>query len=800
MRHNPSFACLAYALCFAVILPLGGNARRTACAQASAFEGREIIRIDFDVPPELDIARVRRIVSVRVGDIYRGDAVRRDVAAIHALGQVRDVQVIPALVKGGVALTYRILSHPTVGEIRFEGRLAVPEKTLRGLLEMKVGQPADPYAAKMDRKTIAEYYHDRGYFFADVACRTNTTPEATEVVYHIQAGSRLTVESIRFRGNDAIPDKELRRQMISGRGRNLFTRGALDPALLGADLRAIRERFRRKGYLDATVGHEMLFDEMKQRAYLTVDVRQGRLYTVERLLVRGALVYSTDELLDVIETREGGPFAREQLEEDIEAIRDLYGRKGHIKAAVRVDKVFAEERPAVTLHLRIEEGPVCSVNKVMIRGNWRTKEHVIRRDISLIPGEIVNTDEVGKSKRRLVNTGLFFSLEPKPGEEPVAIRFVETDEPDKTDVAVEVTEGGLGNIAFGAGWSSTMGLIGNINLVLRNFDALDFPKSWKDFTSGQAWTGGAQELSISLSPGTDYRDYRLGWKNPRVWDSPYYTGFDLYMQDFVWADYYDHGRAGLSLMAGRRFGEHWQATVSPQIERVKISDIDAGAPPDAVRARGTHNRRALATTVAYDDRDNIFLPTSGQRVALSAEMGGTVLGGDVDFLRETLEARKYWTVWDQARWGRHVVNIGGQVGVAHSTNSGELPIFERFFVGGLGSLRGFRYRRVGPVDAGTLRQIGGEYMALLNAEYEAPLLRDIIRGVLFVDSGTLARSFSDADFSTVRAAAGGGVRFRIPQLGMQKVPIGLYVATPLRKEDNDKTETISFSIGTGFEF
>ena len=446
----------------------------------------------------------------------------------------------------------------------------------------------------------------------------------------------------------------------------------------------------------------------------------------------------------------------------------------------------------------MEEGPPCIVNKVMIRGNWRTKDHVIRRDVSLLPGERINTDKVKESKRRLTNTGLFFSSDPRHAfEAPVRISFLDTEFEDRSDVAVEVTEGGLGNVNVGAGWSSTVGLVGNLRLTLRNFD---FPTGEHSLLSALAWTGGGETLTLSLSPGTDFQDYRLSWFNPSVWDSPYSTGFDAYIRDFAWSQYYRDGRKGLALTFGRRFFEDLRITLAPRIERVEISDLSDAAPADAFAVEGTHNRRVLTLTASYDKRDNIHLPTTGYRLTAFTEMGGTLLGGDGDFMREGMEARGWWTVWDQVGWGKHVVNFGGEIGLLQSTGSKDVPIFDRLFIGGLGSLRGFEYQRVGPVEPASGRQIGGKYQATLNTEYEAPLVKDAIRGVLFVDAGMLERSFSDLDFSRVRAAMGIGVRIRIPQMGMQQVPIGLYFSSPIQKESTDKTESVSFSIGTGFEF
>ncbi len=261
------------------------------------------------------------------------------------------------------------------------------------------------------------------------------------------------------------------RSMMGVKAGGILERGKYDPALLRSDLLAIRELFRRKGYLDATVGHEVLFDESKERVYLVVRILEGPLYGIERMTIQGAHIRSTDEVLAAMKSCEGGPYSQEQLDKDIEAIRSLYGRIGYIHADVHIARTFSEKEPKVTLTLTVTEGEKYYVNKVIIRGNLITQDHVIRRSVTILPGDLANTDELEETKRRLQNTGYFSVKGGAPGAEAVRVRFVDSTQPGKTDVLVEVVEGNMGEFSIGAGFSSTQGLIGTITLTHRNFDA-----------------------------------------------------------------------------------------------------------------------------------------------------------------------------------------------------------------------------------------------------------------------------------------------------------------------------------------
>jgi len=802
MSHPRASAPLACLIFLALIALDTAGVAQTAPAQSC--EGREIVRLDIDAPPGTDTSRVRDAIRFREGDLYSEEAARAAVAAIYALGDFTKVSVEPLLVEGGVRVVFHLKVRPRVHDVRYEGDLGEAGKALPDLLQAKVGSAASPYGLKADREAIRSHFIDEGYLFADVRQDTKDVEDGIDIVYHIEAGPKLTVEGVRFEGNEGVPDDDILPVMMGVKAGGILERGKYDPALLRSDLLAVRELFRRRGYLDATVGHEVLFDESKERVYLVVRVLEGPLYGIEQMTIEGAHVRSTDEVLAAMKSREAGPYSQEQLDKDIEAIRRLYGRIGYIKADVRIARTFSAKEPKVTLTLTVIEGEQYYVNKVIIRGNLITQDHVIRRSVTILPGDLANGDELEETKRRLQNTG-YFSVKGGPeGAEAVHVRFIDSTQPGKTDVLVEVVEGNMGDFSIGAGFSSTQGLIGTIRLTHRNFDATRIPTSWAEIMRGEAFAGDGQELTISVSPGTIVDDYRLNWTNPSVWDTPYSVGFDLYLHDFLWDYFYTEQHAGGSITVGRRFFKDLTVSLTPRWEWVTIKDLDPLAPQDAVDADGRHERRSLTVGATYDRRDNVLLTSGGYRLGLTAEMAGTAFGGDVNVMKETFDVRKWFTICESSGWGQYflkgkqVLSVGGSAGIVGSTRSGDVPIYERFFMGGLGTLRAFDYRRVGPVDDVFHKQIGGDYMVLTNTEYEVPIIGDYFRFVTFLETGDLGSNGSD--MGNIRVDAGVGVRLRLPVPGFERIPISLYLAAPLVSRAHDQTEIFSFEMGTGFGF
>lgn len=781
-----------------VVLLLAGS------VSAQVFEGREIKRIEIETTPRLDPARIRQLMRTREGDIYRSRAIEEDIERLHREGRLVDVSIEPSQFEDGVKLIVRAKEPAVVTAVVFRGDLRVEKSDLLKRIQAVEGSYAYPYQLRLDAGAVKDYYREQGFAHADIRQELVAGPRGVEVVYTIDAGPRRRLESVQFEGNTAFDESELRKTLGAVSPRGIFTGGDFEEDMLRLDLDAVRQFYRGQGWLDATVGHRLRHDDTGQRLYLTISVREGPRYKVEAIHTRGNALFTRAEILDAIAQKAGGWYQPEQLEEDRRTVRDLYGEQGRLYATVQSRVIVDTEQHTARIHLDIEESHEVFVRQIRIHGNRRTQDRVIRRELEVHAGERVNTKSLDESVRHLKNTGLFQPKDPQRAAEPVRVRYQRTEDPQWADAVVEVEEGRLGDISLGFAFSSTEGLAGQFRIKHDNFDWADTPKSWRDLYSFDAFAGGAQELTLSLSPGQRVSDYRLAWQNPSVYDSVYSGGFDLYWRDDEFRRYME-SRRGVRLNAGRRFFRDLQVTGGVTWEDIFIHDISEEAGNEVVadirEVRGHNEKRALSLRISYDKRDNFYWPSDGYRLDFQAELAGGALGGDVETVKEILNAHRYWTVWDQPKKGKHIFHLHGRLGFVQPTDfGGDVPIFERFFIGGLGSLRGFEYRGVGPVDDEFERHIGGKLYMVSNVEYYVPIKEDLLHMVGFVDAGKVDARASNLNLDQLRLSVGFGFRLRLPILASGQVPLIMDFGFPLLKEDTDNTSVFGFSMGTGFTF
>ena len=774
-------------------------------ASGRGFQGRLIGKIEIETTPRLDESRIRDIIRTRVGDVYSDQAVEKDIERLHSVGSLIDISITPSLLDDGRVLLKVVAKEPAVvTRVRFEGETRVSESDLRERLQVTKGKYADAYQLSLDRASVRDYFMEQGYIHATVRQRVAPNPKGVDVVYVVDSGPRERVESVAFVGNKAFSDSELLDRMATKPRLLFFRLGKFDPEVFASDLDSLRDFCRGRGRLDAAVGYRLAQDDTMQRLFITIVMREGPQYRLKSVRIRGNRLFTRSEIAAVMKQKPGEWYVPDEIEADKERILTLYGDQGYLYAEARIRATVWPEAREVSVDVRIEEKGITYVNAIEIFGNRRTQDRVIRRTLDFAPGQRTSRSKVKDSVRRLKNTGLFQSADPMAPRDPVRIRFQKTNEPSLADAIVEVEEGRLGNISLGAGFNTNAGLVGQFQIKHNNFDWADPPKSWDDLLSGDAFAGGAQKLVLALSPGQYISDYRLSWHNPSLNDGVYSGGWDLYWHD-DWYERYLQTRRGLSFTVGRRFLPGLRVSLTPVWEDIWIHNIDKeadeGVTKDVERVKGNNVKRALKLWAVLDKRNDFFYPTDGYRIEASAELAGSVLGGDVDDLKETIGAERFWTVYKPKDSAAHVLRVKGKVGFIQSLSSdGYVPIFERFFTGGMGSVRGFQRRGIGPVDDVYERHIGGKVLMLANVEYQYPVFRRIINLVFFVDAGKVGRNTRDFNLERIRVGAGVGLRIRIPQLGGGRVPIVMDLGFPVVKESTDETQIFSFSIGTGFAF
>jgi outer membrane protein assembly factor BamA len=482
-------------------------------------------------------------------------------------------------------------------------------------------------------------------------------------------------------------------------------------------------------------------------------------------------------------------FVTMELREDTAVMEETYGELGYIEARVTARKQFLSPDAPIpawakgldggapsllNVIFRIEEADQYRIGRVDIRGNRITQERIIRRELRFFPEQLLNMKAVTESQHRLTETQLF---------ERVDIQPLGTA-PNERNVLVQIKEGHTGQIMLGAGISTNSGLLGNVAYTERNFDITRFPRSWSDMFSGRAFKGAGQTLRVVAEPGLELMRFHVDWFEPRLFDQPYSLGTKAFL--FTRGrENYDETRYGGVVSVGHRFRNRWYGEVSSRVEGVRIHNLDSDAPPEVRSDSGTHALVGVKGTLIRDRTDSRWQPSRGDRFNLSYEQ----VFGSYDFGRATGDYRIYRTLYVDALDRKHIIAAR----VAAGSIFGDAPVFERFYGGGIGSVRGFEYRGISPRSTGTDEPIGGDLFVFAGTEYSFPIVGEQLRGVVFLDTGTVENSCEMTDY---RVSAGVGLRWYIPLFG--PIPMSLDFGFPISRDGDDEEQLINFAFGWTF--
>lgn len=755
--------------------------------------GRIVREVRVEGNSRLSDAAVRSWVRTRPGQQFLPEVVRDDQQRLLDTGRFRSVVVTRAETDDGVIVTFNVTERPLVTELRLVGNKLLDDEDLLEKLRFRRGDPLSDYAVEQGREAIVQAYQGEGHHFATVTVEPDALREG-RVVYRIIEGPKVTVRKLRFEGNEHFGNWKLRQ--TSGVTPRIwpFTPGHLDMEQVEQGVNAIRELYIDEGFLDAEVGRVLEFSPDKTDATVTYVIRENQRYRINEVTFTGNELFSDEELAARLKAERGEYLTKLLSRRDVERLEETYGELGHIYANVTVQEVFVdptappppwaaglEPAPAlVNLEFDIRERARYRVGRIDIRGNDVTQDRVIRRELRFFPEQLYNTVAVEESRSRLAESRLFDSVNILPTGEQPGVR----------DAVVEVSEGRTAQFIVGAGVSTNSGLLGNVAVRQRNFDILGWPRSWREFLRGQSFKGAGQTLSIVAEPGTELMRFHVEWFEPYLFDQPYSLG----LRSFLFSrerESYDETRFGGVASVGHRFKNRWYGELATRIEGIRVDDLEVGAPLEVAELEGSHTLLGLETTLVRDRTDSRWLPSDGDRIRLSYEQ----VVGDFEFGKGNAEYRIYRTVHLDALDRKHI--LAGRFAIGQIF--GDAPVFERFYGGGIGSVRGFEYRGISPRGAGTDEAVGGDTMLFAGTEYTFPLIggtrpdESQIRGVFFLDSGTVEEEF---EVTTYRISAGFGIRWTVPFFG--PIPISMDFGFPLNKDDEDEEQVFSFSLGWTF--
>ncbi len=783
----------AASLIVALVITLYFGYVKVLCAETQEKQEKAawiIKKIEVKGNQRISTAAIRSSIRMKEGDRYDSQLVGRDVDAIWSLGFFDNIEVELEEIPAGLKLIFVVTERAVIDEIQFQGNKKIKTKRLQKQIEIKQGDYLKPYLLKLDEDKIRELYIEKCFHRIQVHAESKAVDGKTVVVFNIDEGPKIRIAGIEFAGNKSFKRRKLLKQMETRKKRfpTFIFPGRFDQKKFESDIDKVKEFYMNNGWLDVDVGWEITYSDDNRKMLITVHIKEGERYYVESLTIEGAALFTDEELKEKLKLKAGGPFFLDAVEKDTYQLRLTYGEQGYITALVKEKHTFSAEDAKVNVSFTIEEKDRHHIEKIKVTGNDKTRDNVIRRQLTFYPGEKLDTEKIRDSQRRLANTG-YFDME---SGMPAGINFEQGSEPNKQNVLVEVKEGRTGMLRFGGGYGANVGAFGDVSYTDRNFDVTDFPKSWDDFLQGNAFRGAGEILTLRFSPGFERTEILLSLTNPSVFDSPYSAGVSLFNY-LRWYGEYQQQEMGSRVSLGRAIRRDFVVRLSPEFNIIDIDkrDDDEDTPQDVLDVEGSQLKAGITLSASMKRTDNIFAPTKGYEGESSLEVAGL----DVDIAKYKLQTTKYNTLFEIPKWGKHVVAYGGTLGIVESTSGEEVPIFERFYAGGYGSLRGFEYRGVSPVDRKTDDHIGGDILMLMNAEYLVPLYKDIIRMAVFIDSGKADEAVSDINFDRFRLSAGIGLRLSIPFLGRSTISIDYGI--PVIKEEEDETQSFSFNFGGG---
>lgn len=724
---------------------------------------------------------IRANIRVKVGDPLMKTSVDDDVRNLYNTGYFYNIRVAEERADGGVKLIYVVQGKPLLTDVQFTGNTKFSTSKLQKKLTSKIGQPLDERKLFADAQEIQKGYQKAGYQRTKTEYKLNINENAGRgtVTFEVTEAPKVKVVDIQFVGASAFPEKRLAKVLKTKEhwmfswltGTDKFKDDQFDD-----DKEKLAEFYRNEGYLDFEL-KDIQFENPKPNALvIKFQVFEGKQYKVGAVVVKGNNLFPTPEIEQGIKMTAGKTFTPEGQRRDVESVRDFYGTKGYIDSRVTAVRTPNTETGNMDVTYQVDEKDKSFVEKIEIKGNVKTKDKVLRRELAISPGETFDMVRVKLSKQRLENLNYFEKVDAQP--EP-------TDVPNRKNLVVNVEEKNTGNMSVGAGFSSVESVVGFVEVTQGNFDL--FKPPW--------FTGGGQKMRLRASYGARRQDYLLSFTEPWFLDRKLALSVDLYHRNTSFQSaLYDQTQTGMRLgLESAIWSDFVRGNVSYTIEDVGIKNVDPSASPELKAEAGSQLVSKIGAGLTYDTRTGGLTPSGGHRVELISELAGGPFGGDADFFRLELRGTQYFPGF----WAGQTWEIIGRAGAIESYNSRPITLFNRYFLGGPRTLRGYRFSDVSPRDS-LNEPLGGNTYWLGSVEYSIPLV-DRLRFAMFYDVGNVYTSSFSFNPNKARGETlyqdnvGIGFRINIPNLG----PLRLDYGIPLTS-DRSQTKSGRFNFDVGF--
>ena len=775
-------AALVAGMCWIAAWPGGASA---AVVHEIRVEGN--LRVEEDA--------IRLSIQAREGEALDAEVVERDVKAIYGMGLFDDVSV--EFSADGV-LTYTVQERPYVRQVRIVGNDQVGTEDIEAALGIQPRTALDRARLQEGLQRVLRLYNEAGHVNARVDY--TLTPEEnnqTIINLNIFEGETLLIHKITFEGNHAFSEDELK-GVITTKEKWLIpftSRGRLDPDVLTNDTAQLSSFYYDHGFVDHKIDEPIILPR-GEGLEVVIRVQEGERYRVGKVRIGGDIGRAPERLLERVSLTSGQVFRRTRLLNDVTALQERYEARGYAFVEVSPQTRFSVDERLVHVTYLIKQGPLVYFDEVRIAGNRKTRDKVIRRELEVAEEGRYSSARIRESRNALLRTGFF---------KDVTVTKEKADRDDRINLLVQVEEAPTGTFSVGAGYSTASGFSFQTSLEERNLFG----------------TGRRVYADLTLSK-TD-QEVILGLVEPRIFDSRMDLSFDVFHTTAEYATWTNQ-RTGFSTSVstplryvrlpylGRR-ADVWRSD-DPDLEpgfsvldhlyggigytffRAKVTDVQDDAPLSIEPGESTTS--AVTPRLSYDTRNHFFSPTEGTRATGSVKLAG--LGGDNRFIRSDASVAWYYPILANFDWGENfALMLGGRIGYGNSWTERELPLFERYFAGGINSVRGYEYRTLGPKecprdkpDCDDPEAVGGNKQLILKTELHFPIANQWgFRGSVFFDQGQAFGRTESIAIEDLRRSVGVAMQWQSP-IG----PVRLSWAFPVNAEPGDRKELLGFAFGT----